>query len=1238
MEGRIAMLRRARIPAATACVVMAMAGCASRRPATAPPVSERPLAPTEREQAVDVSMRRLEALAAEQARHPWTGGATAPLPPGVEPVLGQVVTAADDPKALMELDRVIAEVAAEHPEGAAEHGEIEPEAAESALRLYVSGRQRAIEGDAAGALQDLRTATTLDPTAGEPWRELGEAYLLTGSRSEAAKAFQNAAARGLNDPRALELLGRWALDRGENRTAAVYLARASLAWPERTDPLLAQVIEVTLWRALAADGYLLASRDMLQRALSRQTQLSSSTRYANEAGAIFRRQGDLWRAIGDADCRLGQYDAAARAYERADDLPSLDGQDVTSRRALALVRCGRPAEAAVAVLRDMMGSGGRPAAESVDQLRYLATTAGLSGPISEAIESFRRTASPPGSIAGGLARAQAAVAGGDRARQILREQASQHPADLAAATNLFNLIADPHAVASEAARLAGEHPAAAGRVAESLLRSSVPIEPLIAGLDRAVPADAAGLLLIYLEAARGDVHAAADRAARLRAAARSAAPALLAQVEMGLLAGRTDLAQDACTRLNAVVTADAGRLRARGLAWLQRDRAALAVLEPVLAAPTTSADERLDDLLLGGDLAVVLSRPDDAERWFRQAAELDPFDDRAVGRLLRLYSPEGAKADPAKLNQLIRDLRQNMPDSRAMRAARIRDQVRRSVLAPAEEQALRLIAEDPSDSSLIELLTSVWRARAQAGDAEALGRGVTWIESQLGRRPHSPVLLAGLTMLMIEQHRERDAEGRLRAALDSSGHPEVSRLLEKLLRDQLGEGGEADALALKRLEKPVRSPVEALELAELYSRQERDTEAAATLSTALTPDVTLAPEQDLRVLLIMSRAAQRAVEHSDQAVLAAAAGLFDLAEARSMKLSWEMHEARFEVLARLATADAARVLGAVHRAAAEYAARAVPAYVMAAQKLADAGHGPVANAVMAAAADESSSAGVDLLQAWMVVAFKAGTIADVRTVIDRAARDGKARELAERLAGERQAETPRDWRAELAYIMGQFYNAEQRHELANAAYELALEYDPEHAWACNNLGYALADQGVEIERASALLERAHAALPDQAAVTDSLGWLRYKQGVIIDKTDPATGRVLRAGAVGLLQSAAETARGQDDPTIQDHYGDALWLAGRAQEAIRAWQRAEMISSRELARRRGERDGGLTAAARQEFETLRKSSIEKRRAAAAGQEVRVAPQLGTESPRPVGQPTGGSLAPGGAAAGQAQKQE
>jgi len=131
---------------------------------------------------------------------------------------------------------------------------------------------------------------------------------------------------------------------------------------------------------------------------------------------------------------------------------------------------------------------------------------------------------------------------------------------------------------------------------------------------------------------------------------------------------------------------------------------------------------------------------------------------------------------------------------------------------------------------------------------------------------------------------------------------------------------------------------------------------------------------------------------------------------------------------------------------------------------------------------------------------------------------------------------------------------------ARPALENALKLAPDDPRLLNQLGYGMAARSENLDRALQLLRKADTANPENAAITDSIGWAEYKAG-----------RIDRAVEV------LERARMLDptEPEIAEHLGDVYWAAGRKVEARYAWTAArEAASSDSRARIEGKIDQGL----------------------------------------------------------------
>ena len=111
---------------------------------------------------------------------------------------------------------------------------------------------------------------------------------------------------------------------------------------------------------------------------------------------------------------------------------------------------------------------------------------------------------------------------------------------------------------------------------------------------------------------------------------------------------------------------------------------------------------------------------------------------------------------------------------------------------------------------------------------------------------------------------------------------------------------------------------------------------------------------------------------------------------------------------------------------------------------------------------------------------------------------------------------------------------------AEADFLKALELQPDQPYVLNYLGYSWIDQGIHLERAKKMVERAVELRPRDGYIVDSLGWALFKLNDY-------------KGAVQHLERAVELR--PQDPVINDHLGDALWKVGRMAEARFQWERA-----------------------------------------------------------------------------------
>lgn len=127
---------------------------------------------------------------------------------------------------------------------------------------------------------------------------------------------------------------------------------------------------------------------------------------------------------------------------------------------------------------------------------------------------------------------------------------------------------------------------------------------------------------------------------------------------------------------------------------------------------------------------------------------------------------------------------------------------------------------------------------------------------------------------------------------------------------------------------------------------------------------------------------------------------------------------------------------------------------------------------------------------------------------------------------------------ELLYTRALIAEQLDRLEVLEADLRAVLEKNPNDANALNALGYTLADRYPDrLEEAKKYLDKALELKPNEPAILDSYGWLRYRMGDV-------------GGALEYLRRAYEAI---PDPEIGAHLGEVLWELGKQAEARRVWR-------------------------------------------------------------------------------------
>lgn len=132
-----------------------------------------------------------------------------------------------------------------------------------------------------------------------------------------------------------------------------------------------------------------------------------------------------------------------------------------------------------------------------------------------------------------------------------------------------------------------------------------------------------------------------------------------------------------------------------------------------------------------------------------------------------------------------------------------------------------------------------------------------------------------------------------------------------------------------------------------------------------------------------------------------------------------------------------------------------------------------------------------------------------------------------------------DWHYDLAMLAEKTNRLEEMERLLR----LVIAAKPDDAQGYNALGYSLADRGLRLPEAKALLLKAVQLAPNDPFIADSLGWVEFKLGNLDQ-------------AKQILIAAFEA---KPDAEIATHLGEVLWAQGLKSEAITVWQAARMIN-------------------------------------------------------------------------------
>jgi len=152
----------------------------------------------------------------------------------------------------------------------------------------------------------------------------------------------------------------------------------------------------------------------------------------------------------------------------------------------------------------------------------------------------------------------------------------------------------------------------------------------------------------------------------------------------------------------------------------------------------------------------------------------------------------------------------------------------------------------------------------------------------------------------------------------------------------------------------------------------------------------------------------------------------------------------------------------------------------------------------------------------------------------------------------RQLSSDEKFKKELLLLLGDAYHAAGNHIKSDESFEEVLRSDPDQDLALNNYSYYLALRGQKLERAEELSSRLIKKYPSNNTYLDTYAWVLFARNKY---------KEARKIIEQVIQSGGASA------THLEHYGDILFKLGEKEEAVRQWELALSMNSRNEALRK-----------------------------------------------------------------------
>ncbi len=1111
--------------------------------------------------------QNIQRLADREAKAPPGPLVSVPVPPGV----GEAVLAprpADDVSSRLSVDEAVRHIALSVTEAdAAEPVQAPPvddATRDQALWHYAKGRDAAMRNRHLVAITELEKAHRLDPQSALIIRQLARSYAEMGNATRATAYYEQLLAFDPDDSESLFVLGLAATNRREFRRAADFLARPRLRGTALDhDPAADCLTDFMLGSALGELGYDRAWIELATSAIAKLGRLTAPTAYRFRYESLYRQRAEIWRSVGDARCRLREYDQALAAYRLSKGLPNADPRELHPRVIYANLAQGRPWTAQLALLNaidDDRGAG----EQDIRMCLYVSQQLDNLDLLADALVEKHR-ARPDDAT---LVRAAATLLPRDEAVMLLRGFLHRRPDDLDVLGQLLGWLAirDERSALSLTVALVEDHPDLGAAYADELALIAVSPQAMIDEARTLVPSPARTVALCRLLVYVG--------------ALGSAWTECLAGVEtwphdQALLLQQIDLAArlEEPQLLDRVL--ETASMFDDGSMWRARARAhrALGDTEAAVHAAARAVEAEPSNVRALVELAAAhvthaqqlrdldgrRRHAEDAARAAHEAIELDPRLDDAYAILLGLYAPNALLANGAQLLSIRGRLARDNPTGALATQLAAREDVAQGRWEGALETLLVVCENDPADRSTLALAMAIWTQTGRLDDA------AEYLQRRLGQRPADPALLEHWAAVAVQTEQTDEVAQRLTVLLSTEPSHDTARQLLEIIERSEGRVAEAVVLAETRLLSRPRGIRRELELAALYAGAERDTLAVAQLEWILQRADTARFDQLVTALAVAGRMTDR-----DEQFNPLTLSFGEQTVTRFPDAPLQVYGSAMLALARAGPVDE-RFDDMADRAvrfgqgAAGQTLRDVDIWRQLAQALVDAGYSEAAGRAVRRRllADVPLDPSARTLLGVIALVSDAATGDAVAAVdlIEALALRGWLPRFAGRDQEPRVAEVFY-WASNIFALLGHERGAER-------LLVETIELQPDHAMALNNLGYTRLERGRIDPETIAMIEKAHTLDPPDSNILDTVGWMRYKMGLF-----DAHGDI--PGAVGLIRRSIENSP-EPSAEVLDHLGDTLWRLGDAEGAADVWRRVTSILQDETRRENINRDSLLLQA-------------------------------------------------------------